>query len=258
MSSATAEKRPSWHALRPWLLLGGFVAVWWILSTGAAQADSTPRLHVAEQVSGLTQATPVRHLADHGHRVTTTAHHAATPVRDHVKTVSHSTVKAASTSIREVTSGHLPTIVTTPMKTLTHTATSTVGDAVPSVVPVPESSTTQGNSAHRGSSSNTTDGSLSTVSTSSTTTGFLDTLEVTPIAFASRTAAALGGPFQGPLDAPASAPHSASFTSVVLLLLIGLLGALMLWNRFGLSDFRMWRLARLPGGATYDPGSSPD
>ena len=207
VAPTTAEKRSRWHALRPWLLLGGFVAVWWVLSTGTAQADSTPRLHLVERVSGLTQATPVRHLADHGHQVKATAHHAATPVRDRVKTVSHvthSTVTVAATSVREVTDGQLPSIVKTPMTKLTRKATSTVGDAVPNVVPMPESSTTQGDSAHRGSNNDSAAESFSTVSSRSTTTAFLDTLEVTPIAFASRTAAALGGPFSGPLDAPAT------------------------------------------------------
>jgi hypothetical protein len=263
VSPATAEKRSRRHALRPWLLLGGFVAVWWILSTGTAQADSAPRLHlhVAESASGLKHAAPVKHLADRGHQVTRKAtHHAATPVRDDTKTISHATrttVQATTTSIDEVAHGQAPTIVALPVTKLVDTAHNTVGDAVPSMVKLSESSTTQGDSASNRSTAKTATETFSTAVSSTSKSFFDDTLEVFPIAFAGRTAGALGQPFQAPASAPGQSPVSVSL-ALSFLLLIGLAGAFSLRNRSALQRSRMWRLARLPGGASYDPGSSPD
>jgi hypothetical protein len=263
VSPATAEKRSRLRALRPWFLLGGFVAVWWILATGTAQADTAPRLHlhVAESASALTHAAPVKHLVDRGHQVTrTTTRHAATTVRDHAKTISHATrttVQATTKSIDEVTHGRVPTIVELPMTKLVDTAHSTVGDAVPSAVTLPESSMTQGDSATQRSIAKTPLASFATAAVSGSKSFFDDSLEVFPIAFAGRTAGALGGPFQAPTRAPGQAPVSVSM-ALSFLLLIGLAGAFSLRNRSALQRSRMWRLARLPGGTTYDPGSSPD
>jgi hypothetical protein len=39
---ATTDERRWFSALRPWVLLGGFVLVWWFLMTGAAQANGGP------------------------------------------------------------------------------------------------------------------------------------------------------------------------------------------------------------------------
>jgi hypothetical protein len=262
VTPATAEKRSVRHALRPWLLLGGFVAVWWILSTGTAQADTAPRLHlhVAETASEVTHASPVKHVADRGHQVTrTTTRHAATTVRDHAKTISHATrttVQATTKSIDEVTHGQVPTIAALPVTKLVDTAHSTVGDAVPSVVKLPESSMTQGDSASDRSVARTAAESFAIIA-SNTSKGFDDSLEVFPIAFAGRTAGALGQPFQAPARAPGQSPVSVSM-ALSFLLLIGLAGAFSLRNRSALQRSRMWRLARLPGGASYDPGSSPD
>ena len=261
VSPATAGKRPSWHALRPWLLLGGFVAVWWILSTGTAQADSTPRVqaHVLETAKGLTHTGPVRHVAGRAHHVTT-ARHETTPVRDRVKTVSHttrSTVQVAATSIHEVVRGQLPGVVTKPVDRLLRTAESTVGHAVPGVVTLPESSSTQGNSAHTVSHAKATGASPAVTSTSSWQR-LAGTVGAFPFELGARTLAALDKPFRAPFDLPTQAPVSAAFVPFTSILLIGLLDALSLGTRSALQDSRLWRLARLPGGTSYEPGSSPD
>jgi hypothetical protein len=263
VSPATAEKRPRLRALRPWLLLGGFVAVWWILATGTAQADSAPALplHVAETASGLTHAAPVQPLVDRGHQVTrTTTRHAGTTVRDQAKTISHATrttVQATTKSIDEVTHGQVPTIVAQPVTKVVDTTQGTVGDPAPGAVKLPQSSTTQGNSASHRSTAKTTIESFATAVSSTSKSAFDDTLEVFPIAFAGRTAGALEQPFQAPARAPGQAPVSVSM-ALSFILLIGLAGAFSLRNRSALQRSRMWRLARLPGGASIDPGSSPD
>ena len=258
MSPSTAEKRSAWQTLRPWLLLGGFVAVWWVLSTGAAQAESTPRLpaHVTERASALTHAGPVRHLADRAHRATETARHDATPVRDHVRTVSHetrSTVQATSTNVQDVVRGHLPADVAM----LLHTTQSTVAHAVPGAVQVPEFPVTQGDSTHHGSRSKATI-ERSALGSTSSLQSLSDTLGTFPFELGARTLAALDHPFQAPFDMPAQAPVSGAFAPLTSILLIGLLDALSLATRSALQDSRPWRLARLPGGTSYDPGSSPD
>ena len=60
--SATAHGRSPWRALRPVLVLGGFVAVWWALMTGVAQAESTPHHSLVDQVRSQVKAhtTPLR------------------------------------------------------------------------------------------------------------------------------------------------------------------------------------------------------
>ena|ERR1700712_45514 len=262
VSPATAEKRSRRHALRPWLLLGGFVAVWWILATGTAQADSSPRHHlqVTETVSALTHSTPVRHLADRGHQVTReTAHHAATAVHHPVATVSQATRTTGAVTtkgISEVTSGRLPTIVVKPVSGLVGTAHDTVGDAVPSMATLPESSTTQGDSASHHSVAKSASES-SSAAAPSPSKAFDDTFEIFPIAFAARTAGALGQPFQAPADGPTEGPVSVTL-ALASILLLGLVGALSFANRSALQRSRMWRLARLPGGVFFEPGSSPD
>ncbi len=40
--TATTDERRWFSALRPLVLLGGFVLVWWFLMTGAAQANGGP------------------------------------------------------------------------------------------------------------------------------------------------------------------------------------------------------------------------
>src|SRR4051812_28711893 len=69
---ATADRRSQWRALRPVLGLGGFVAIWWALMTGAAQAETTPHHPLLDHVRSQVQA-----------------EHHATPVRDAVRRVLH-------------------------------------------------------------------------------------------------------------------------------------------------------------------------
>ena len=80
--SATAHGRSPWRALRPVLLLGGFVAIWWALMTGVAQADSTPHHHLVDHLRSQVQA-----------------QHHDTPVRDAVRRVHHD-VKATTSKAR--------------------------------------------------------------------------------------------------------------------------------------------------------------
>src|SRR5436190_23742707 len=85
-SSATAYGRSVWRVLRPAVVLGGFVAVWWALTTGVPHADTSPH--------GL--ANSVRHAVK--------AHHSShishsSPVRDLARRVHHD---ARSTSSKVV------------------------------------------------------------------------------------------------------------------------------------------------------------
>ena len=75
---ATADRRSQWRALRPVLILGGFVAVWWALMTGVAQADSTPHHHLVDHLRSQVQA-----------------QHHDTPLRDAVRRTHHD-VKATT------------------------------------------------------------------------------------------------------------------------------------------------------------------
>ena len=52
--TATADERRSFSALRPLLLLGGFVLVWWFLTTGAAQASGGPDSALADTARSAT------------------------------------------------------------------------------------------------------------------------------------------------------------------------------------------------------------
>ena len=84
---ATAARRSQWRALRPLLILGGFVAIWWALMTGVAQAESTPQHHGLDALKKTTQSVKT-HVA---------------PVRDVVKRVHHdvkATTSKATTQVR--------------------------------------------------------------------------------------------------------------------------------------------------------------
>src|SRR3954454_3899923 len=88
--SATAHGRPSWRALRPVLVLGGFVAIWWALMTGVAHADTdhAPRHHGLDAVRTTAKAhlAPVRDAVRRVHHETrATPTRAAAPVRHQVR-----------------------------------------------------------------------------------------------------------------------------------------------------------------------------
>jgi hypothetical protein len=180
-----------------------------------------------------------------------------------VATVGHttrSTVAVTTRSLREVANGQFPTIVVKPVSTLVETTHNTVGGAVPSGLPLPESSTTQGDSAAQhafAKSAAKSAAESSAAAVPSTSKALDDTFEVFPIAFAARTASALGEPFQAPAQGPTEGPVSVTL-AMTSLMLIGLVGVLVFTNRSASQRSRMRRLVRLPGGVFFEPGSSPD
>src|SRR6478735_827884 len=105
--AATADRRSQWRALRPVLILGGFVAVWWALMTGVAQADSTPHHHLVDHLRSQVQA-----------------EHHDTPVRDAVRRVHHDVQATTAKAHHQARSTTRP--VTRPLtRTVTRVADST-------------------------------------------------------------------------------------------------------------------------------------
>jgi len=288
VSSATAHGRSPWHVLRPVLVLGGFVAVWWALMTGVAQADSTPA------------HTPPHNLVDQIRsqaKAQQPSEHRATPVRDAVRRVHHD-VKAQTSKatpkvrhqVREVVRPVTRTVSTvvdsTPLAPVVHQATGTirtttsktlattrallaqtaagpvvdpvigaVEDTVKEAVERPESSTGQGNSHSKRHF------------TKAATTSFADLLSSAPGQQSESSAALQAGPSSDadqPLDGPRGAPPvhdpcaSPSGSSSTSITPAGSTESSWLVMPSVLGDVRTWRLARLPGGPAYQPGSSPD
>ena len=276
--SGTAQGRSSWRALRPVLILGGFVAVWWALMTGVAHADTDrgPQHHGLDALRTTAKAhvdqvrTPVRavaHRVHHEAKATTTR--AAAPVRHQVRPVA-TTVKSVTSTVRStpvVTKAEqavrttVSSAVTEADELLVETAVSPVVDTVDDVVEhsseIVESATGQGNShlAKHHSMAPRAAGSdvLPTPSA-----------KVAPKAAQAHSAAASTDSGDRPADAPISpslpdpctspsgSGSSSSFAPV------GVLESSLLVTPSVLRDHCMWRLARLPGGPAYQPGSSPD
>ena len=121
---ATADRRSQWRALRPVLILGGFVAIWWALMTGVAQAESTPHHHLLDHVRSQVQA-----------------EHHATPVRDAVRRVHHD-VRATTEKVhhqarnttRPVTHTVSAVLDRTPLAPVTTKATKTIRTTLSSTV----------------------------------------------------------------------------------------------------------------------------
>jgi len=274
VAPTTAHKQTSWLAMRPLLILGGFVALWWDLMTGIAHADGkdAPRHSVLDQV-----------------RSSAKAHHAA-PAKDVVRKVQH-TVKANTSTVTKDVPKHTEPVVhrvtsvvqSTPVvrdvtKTVSETVTKTrsvlkktaagpvvdtalkpVDDVVKTTTQKPESSTGQGNSPSK------------SLSGSSTATSIAQQL---PSAFENSGAGSAtatqsdqanpsqdgGSPQNGPRGDP-SAPvpcASPSGSGTASATPVGTLESSLLDVPSVLRDINTWRLARLPGGPAYQPGSAPD
>jgi hypothetical protein len=123
--AATTDVRRSGRALRPWLLLGGFVVLWWCLATGTAHAeDGSHDLRKATQAltGTVERAThrPVQHVAEHAGPVAETA----TPA---VRTVEK---KVENTVARTVAQ----TVAQTPVAPVLEAATSPVRTAIAPVL----------------------------------------------------------------------------------------------------------------------------
>jgi hypothetical protein len=268
---ATADRRSQWRALRPVLILGGFVAVWWALMTGVAQADSTPHHHLVDHLRSQVQAqhhdTPLRDAVRRVHHdvqaTTANAHHqtrnTTRPVTRTVSGVVDSTPLAPATT--KTTKAIRSTLTTTVATTRALVAKSTaspvvraVEDTVKDAVEKPESSTGQGNSHSPRHSAKAFASSLATYSSS-----FLGQHSAT--LDQPQASTDTGGPGDGPrgiptLPGPCSSPSgpgtSSSFTPV------GITESSLLVMPRVLGDHHTWRLARLPVGPAYQPGSSPD
>src|SRR3954449_2671297 len=107
--SATAHGRPSWRALRPALVLGGFVAIWWALMTGVAHADTdhAPRHHGLDAVRTTAKAhlAPVRDAVRRVHHETrTTATRATAPVHHQLAPVTKPVTQPVARTVATVAS----------------------------------------------------------------------------------------------------------------------------------------------------------
>jgi hypothetical protein len=273
--STTAPGRSSLHALRPVLILGGFVAIWWALMTGVAHADSTPSHHLVDHLrSQATVATqhhdePVRAAVRRVHHdvqaTTTEVRHqvrsTTRPVTQHVSAAVRKTPLApVATKVTETIHTTLSETVATTHAVLVESPVGAVDDVVSHTVKnateKPGSSTGQGNSHSLRHSAKAP--ATSTASSPSSTSGQPSESSVA----ADRAPASSQG--NGPLDSPFGAPSlpgpcaspsgsgSASSTPV------GIIESSLLVLPSVLSDHHTWRHARLPGGPAYQPGSAPD
>lgn len=275
---ATAARRSQWRALRPLLILGGFVAIWWALMTGVAQAESTPQHHGLDALkksthSVRTHVAPVRDVAKRVHHdVKATTSKATTQVRTTVRPATKPAVRTVSSVVsstpvvNQVTKTLHTTVSDTVAKTrelVRNTAAGPVVDTIDGVVSDTvdngESSTGQGNSPLNGQFGKAS-GNASVELPSSTfdTSGHGSATT----AGAHHAAPSIGG--DSPADSPFGTPSvpdpcaspsgsgSSSFTPV------GVTESSLLVTPTVLRDLCSWRLARLPGGPAFEPGSSPD
>ncbi len=283
VSPVTAHGRSTWRALRPLLILGGFVAVWWALMTGVAHADGSdkaPRHSVLDQVRSTAKAhhaTPVKDLVRKTqHAVKANTSKASADVRKVVRPVTEKVTqkvtsvvkstpvvrdvsKTATTTVSQTVAKTRDVLDKTPAGPVVDPVLKPVDDVVDTATQKPESSTGQGNS-HSKSHSGT-----------STATSFAQQLPsvLETSGHGSATAATSdqakpsqdgGSPLDGPRGDPSapgpcaspSGSGSTSFTPV------GTLESSLLVAPSVLRDTHTWRLARLPGGPAYEPGSSPD
>jgi hypothetical protein len=252
------------------LLLGGFVAIWWALMTGVAQADSSPHLvdTVRTQVKAHTDS-PVRHLVQRAHHdVKASSSKATSNVRHQARPVGRTVVTVVKTTpVAQVATHATKTIRTTVSETvaktrslLTKTAASPVvdglQDAVKNTAGMPESSTGQGNSPISGSPAKASASSFANLFSS--TLGHQSGAADGPDQATASTDAST--PVTGPRGTPPvhdpcaspSGSSSSTFTPV------GITESSLLVKPSVVRDLHTGRLARLPGGPAYDPGSSPD
>jgi hypothetical protein len=277
--STTAKERSSWRALRPVLILGGLVAVWWALMSGVAHADGPHHRTALEQLPAHAKAhhaTPVRNLADRAHRtheqvgptraratgrVVHEVRHQARPVTRTVASVVEST-RVTSHTVRAVHTTVSGTVARTRMlvrDTAASPGRDVVGQVVDRTAGKPESSTGQGNSHSSRPQGKGSVTSFAQLASTAFDTGGPGSATSTT---ADRVNPSIDGrsPANGPRGAPAvpgpcaSPSGSGSSSSTPE----GITGSSWLGLPSVLRDHHAWRLARLPGGPAYRPGSSPD
>jgi hypothetical protein len=268
--SATAPGRSLWRVLRPALVLSGFVAVWWALTTGVAHAESSPHgLGDSVRAAAKAHTSPVRDVARRVHhdarpataKVTTHVRQKAAPVTRTMSAVVDSTpvapVKAAVTET--VRSGVSETVEKT-RSLLAKTAADHVGDPVKrtdtNVVEKPESSTGQGNSGSKRVANKASASSLTTLPSSAFAQQFTSSAAPGEQPASIEAELPLDGPGGvPPVHEPCTSPGGSASTSATP---VGVTESSWLVMPSVLRDLPPWCLARLPGGPAYQPGSSPD
>jgi hypothetical protein len=271
--SGTADRRSLWHALRPALVLGGFVALWWALMTGVAHADSKGegRNNLTDTLRTSAKAhhkAPVREVARRVHHdVQAATSKAVAPARQHAAPIVRTTTTVVSETpvapvaeqvtqtVRRTASGTAATTRSLLTKVGAGPVTEDVRDTIRTTVQKPESSTVQGNSASKRHLRATSATLLPSAGEASAT-------QSAPTTEPDRESASTdaGSPVDGPLGSP-SAPvpcapaHGSGSSSVTP---VGIVESSWLSMPSVTDDLRSWRLARLPGGPAYEPGSSPD
>lgn len=273
--SATAPGWSSRHALRPVLILGGFIAIWWALMTGVAQADTdhAPRHQGLEAVRTTAKAhlAPVRDAARRvHHEAKATTSRASAPIRHQVRPATKPITKTvtsvvSSTPVLEkatrTISATVSDTVATTHELLGETVASPIADVADEVVKDAvengESSTGQGNShplRHQASdAANTFAGLLASTSGAGRTTSASTDGEAVSTTGDRPANGPPGAPtLPDPCTSPSGSGSSSSFAPA------GVIESSLLVTPSVHRDLRSWRLARLPGGPAYEPGSSPD
>jgi hypothetical protein len=273
---ATAVRRSQWHALRPVLILGGFIAIWWALMTGVAHAESTPHHSLVDQVGSQLK---VQHHSSHpvrevirrvhhdvrtttstkvGHQVAETTETTA-PVTRSVSTVTDSTPLAPVTTkvIKTVHTALSQTVEGTVQNPVLDTATGTVGTL--------ESSTVQGDSHSQHHAMKALPSSLSELL--SPTTVQQSGSSTAPDR--NRASTHIGGPLNDPQNGPLNGPlngtptlldpcSSPSGSGSSPYTPVGITESSTLMVPTVLRDHHTWSLARPHGGPADKPSSSPD
>ncbi len=269
---ATAHGRSAWRVLRPVLVLGGFVAVWWALTTGVAHAEASPH-GLGDTVRAAAKAqhsSPVRDVVRRVHhearptttKVATHVRHQAAPVTNTVSSVVDATPVAP---VKQEVTETIRSAVSDTVKKTRSLLAKTAADpgrrhrrtprprlsprsanpqqgkgilppsALPRRPPPPRSwtcSPRRSDSSQRPPPPSTSSGHRSRPSSP------LDAPGGTP-----------------PVHDPCASPSGSSSTSFTP---VGVTESSWLVMPSVLRDLPTWRLARLPGGPAYQPGSSPD
>lgn len=267
---ATAYGRSTWRVLRPVLMLGGFVAVWWALSTGVAHADGPQGL--GDTVRAATKAqhsSPVRDVVRGAHHeakpTTTKVRHQAEPVSRAVSSVVDSTPIAPVTSeVRETVRSTVSETVEKTRSVLTKTTSKPAGDKVRAAVkksaPKPQSSTQQGNSRSERASKKPSTAASPTLTFATPGQQATSSALTSSAAADSQASIEAEPPLESPggtlpVHDPCASPSGSGSTSTTP---VGITESPTFVMPAVLRDLPTWRLARLPGDPAYQPGSSPD
>lgn len=149
LGKVAADRRPVLPVLRPLLVLGGFVALWWILMTGSAQAASGPDhdhdlrdtlrsvTSTVHRAAPVTKTPAVRRVS---HEARSTVSHVARPALAPVRSIVAATpaapvVKQATTSVRETTVAIVDVVSAAPSASAVEPATGTLQNALPTRIP---------------------------------------------------------------------------------------------------------------------------